>query len=258
MYRDKNSNNKNRSKSSLLIWCFVLVLLAAIATGDIQQSSVKTYIGEGINAARVAVSGGEADVATGEVIKLFKVDEDFGVRDALAMLASMCHENIVPTPSVDGALAFRTLKNVTFEEAMDAILGRSFKYEREGNLIKVYTREEYKKMKEAPERKVYKVLTLYYITAEEAEKLIKPVMSSAAQVQVSTPAEKQISGGGSSFGGASSIRSSGGGDSMALHDTIVIYDYPENIRMVEEIIKALDVRPKKFMVEDTILAALLT
>lgn len=45
---------------------------------------------------------------------------------------------------------------------------------------------------------------------------------------------------------------------MALNDTIVVYDYPENIEKAQEIIKAIDVRPKQVLVEATILSVLLT
>jgi type II secretory pathway component GspD/PulD (secretin) len=140
---------------------------------------------------------------------------------------------------------------------MDAILGDNFKYERRGSLIRVYTKEEYKKIKEDPDRKMYRVFTLYYISAAEAQNLITPVLSSDTQIQVSSPAETGISGGtGGSSGGRGSI-TSGGGDSMALNDTIVVYDYPEKIEEAAEVIKAIDIRPKQVLVEATILSVLL-
>jgi type IV pilus assembly protein PilQ len=43
-----------------------------------------------------------------------------------------------------------------------------------------------------------------------------------------------------------------------LNDTIVIYDYPENIEAVRELVDVIDVRPKQVLVEATILSALLT
>ena len=244
MYCDKVTNNKMKMWKYLFVWGFVLVTLMATT------------------AAGASTSSGEP----AQIIDKFEVEEEFGVRKALAMLASLCDKNIVPSPNVDGVLAFRSLKNVTFDEAMDAILGQNFKYEQVGKLIKVYTKDEYKKMKEDPERKIVKVFTLYYITAEEAQKLITPVLSPDVQIQVSTPAEKSISGGvGSSSSGGSSRSSSGGaggssrggGDSMALNDTIVICDYPEKIAQVEEVLKLLDIRPKQVLVEATILSALL-
>jgi type IV pilus assembly protein PilQ len=187
-----------------------------------------------------------------QIIDKFDVEEDFDIRKALAMLGSLCDKNIVPSPNVNGALAFRSLKNITFEEAMDAILGENFKYEQDGKLIKVYTKDEYKKMKEDPERKIYKVFTLYYISAAEAIQLITPVLSTSHTIQGSSPAETIVPTGDSISGG------SVGGDTMALNDTIVIVDYPENIAEAEKLLKELDVRPQQVLVEATILSAALT
>ena len=243
MYHEKNSNDKSKIRRNLFVWSFVLILMAATAAAGVEQ--------------------GLRDI----IEKFDSIEgEDFGVRKALAMLGSMCQRNIVPTPNVDGVLAFRSLRNVTFEEAMDAILGEDFKYEQDGKLIKVYTKDEYKKLKEDPERMVYEVFTLYYITAQEAQNLITPVLSKSAQIQVSSPAETGISdvggagsatGGGTSSGGGAGA-SKAGGDSLALHDTIVVYDFPENIERAAELLGVLDVRPKQVLVEATILSVLLT
>jgi len=237
MYRDEDSNSRTRIRRGLFTFGFVLVMTATIA---------------------IAGQGPSQPV---QIIDKFEVEEDFGVRKALAMLGSICQKNIVPTPNVDGVLAFRSLRNVTFEEAMDAILGDNFKYEQEGKLIKVYTKDEYKKLKEDPERMVCKVFTLYYVTAQEAQNLITPALSASAKVQVSSPAEKQISGGAGSIGsggGGGASSSTGGGDSLASNDTLVIHDYPENLEKVGKLLETLDIRPKQVLVEATILSAILT
>jgi len=158
----------------------------------------------------------------------------------------------VPSPKVDGLITITNLYDVTFEQALEAILGHSFKYEQQDNFIKVYTAEEYKALKEDQSRMIYKVFTLYYITAEEAKKLTSPVLSKAGIIQESTKAEVGISAGKEGVGGDT------GGNSMALHDTIVIYDYPENISKAEELIASIDVRPQQVLIEATILSATLT
>jgi type IV pilus assembly protein PilQ len=246
MYCDRNSNDKMKVRKSLFLWSFLLIALMATA----------------------AAGASAATSQPAQMIDNFEVEEDFGVRKALAMLGSQCQKNIVPSPNVDGVLAFRSLKNVTFEEAMDAILGENFKYEQVGKLIKVYTKEEYQKMKEDPSRMEHKVFTLYYITAEEASKLITPVLSGSpnAKVEKTTAAEKgtsstsgaSSSGMGSTGSSGSSGSSEGGGDTMALNDMLVVYDYPEYLEKVEEVIKSIDIRPKQVLVEATILSATLT
>jgi len=239
MYDSKELNYKIRIKKNLLAVSFVLILVAAVTAAGADQ----------------------ANVPEGGTIPVFNCEEDFGIRNALAMLGSMCGKNIVPSTSVEGQLAFRSLRDVTFEEAMDAILGDNYIYMEEGNLIKVYTKDEYKKIMEEPSRRIYKVFRLYYITAAEALKLIQPILSDNAIIGTSTPAETDISGssGGSSGGGnaGGSLDSAGGGDSMAHNDTIVVYDFPENIEQIEKMLDVLDIQPKQVLVEATILSALL-
>ena len=99
---------------------------------------------------------------------------------------------------------------------------------------------------------ICKVFTLYYISAAEVMDLIKPVLSGAGSIQGSSPPETTVSTGESISAGV------GGGDTMALNDTIVIKDYPENIVAVEKMLKQLDVRPKQVLIEATILSATLT
>jgi type IV pilus assembly protein PilQ len=234
MYYERSFKTKR-----FLMWSLALAVITAVVFSNALQSPALAGTGD------VASSPEESR------IPVFNCEEDFGIRKALAMLGSMCQKNIVPSPGVDGQLAFRSLRDVTFEEAMDAILGENFVYEEKGNLIKVYTREEYKKIKENPERMVYRVFTLYYMSAAEAVKLIVPVLSSAGSVQASSPVETV------GTTGESITTGSGGGDTMALNDTMVVLDYPENIAEVEKLLSELDIRPKQVLVEATILSATL-
>ncbi len=258
MCSDKSPKSKTGIGTKLYLWSIVLIAVAAVATTG----------AENVHAAGIGINPSDADASATKPIESFKFEEEFSIRKALAMLGSTYQRNIVPTPGVDGALAFRGLSNVTFDEAMDAILGDDFKYEQVGNLIKVYTKDEYKKRMEDTERMVYEVFTVYYITAAEAQNLITPLLSgsSDAKIQVTSPAKTGISGGGgggsasgaSGAGGGGSLGSGGSGDTLAMHDTIVIYDYPERIEAVGELLATLDVRPQQVLVEATILSAILT
>ena len=126
---------------------------------------------------------------TGTKITFVAFQKDSNIRDGLRLLAALCKKNIVPMTGVDGPLTVSRLYDVTFEEALDAILGFGFRYEQDGAFVRVYTAEQYKKMKDDPERMVHKVFPLYYIQAEEALKLVKPVLSgsASAKVEASTP-----------------------------------------------------------------------
>jgi len=252
MYRKKNSNGKTKIRAKLFVWSIVLVLMAAIAVADVNHGLTETNLWANVSVAQVQTSESQDSILKDGTIPVFKCEENFGVRKALALLGSICQKNIVPSPNVDGLLAFRQLTNVTFDEVMDAILGDNFKYEQRGNLIRVYTKDEYNKIMSDPERMTYKVFTLYYMSAAEAMKLITPVLSTNGSIQGSSPAENIVPTGDSISAG------SGGGDTMALNDTIVIEDYPENIAEAGKMLKQLDVRPKQVLIEATILSAVLT
>jgi type IV pilus assembly protein PilQ len=247
-----------RKKTHLFVWILVLTLTAAMAVGDVDEITIVAQGDEGGPSAGAAV-GGDDDVTPGQPIQTIVFKQDTTIQQALRILGQRYQKNIVPSPKVDGVLSFTRLYDVTFDEAMEAILGPNLKYEQVGQLTKVYTKDEYKQIKEDTDRMVHKLFTLYYVTAQEAEKLIKPVLSTNAKVVASTAAEKEIAGGGSGGAGATGgLGGGGGGDSPAQNDTIVVYDFPENIQKAEAVIEALDRRPKQVLVEATILSARLT
>lgn len=238
-----------------LRWSWVLLSLSLCfglaGTGGSVSSGAESSVSE--NALMVDPNVGQVD-PTGTKITFIAFQKDSNIRDGLRLLAALCKKNIIPTAGVDGPLTVSRLYNVTFEEAMDAILGFGFKYEQVGGFVRVYTAEQYKKMKEDPERMIFRVITLYYLTADEAVKLVTPVLSGAAsaRVQATSAAEKNISSGEGSLGG------SAGGNTPANQDMIVIYDYPENIQRAEAIIREVDTRPQQVLIEATIMSARLT
>jgi type II secretory pathway component GspD/PulD (secretin) len=208
----------------------------------------------------------QVDFSNGIMIKFIAFQKDMTIRDGLRLLAVYCKKNIVPYSQVDGTLTVSRLYNVTFDQALDAVLGNKFKYEQDGDFVKVYTTEELKKLRENPERMVHKVITLYYITADEASKLVQPVLSGVApaKVTMTSAAKKTISAGAGASGSGGSGTGSGltgssdGGDDMALNDMIVIFDYPENVERAEAVIREVDSRPRQVLVEATIMSARLT
>ncbi len=253
MYRVKNSKDKTKIRSKLFVLCIVLAVMAAIAVADVAQEPTKAYALANTGAAGIETSDSQAGVSAGGKLNYIGFDKEKckSIRDALRVLGAMYKKNIVPSSNVDGPLTVTSLYDVTFEQALESVLGYGYKYDQEGNFIKVYTAEEYKKIKEDPDRMICKVFTLYYISAAEAMTLIKPVLSGAGSIQGSSPAESIVPTGDSISAGSS------GGDTMALNDHIVIEDYPENIAEVEKLLKQLDIRPKQVLIEATILSATL-
>ncbi|MHC4123871.1 MAG: type II secretion system protein GspD [Planctomycetota bacterium] len=265
MYDVKKIIREARNRSHILIWGIVLMIIATIAVGDVEQQTTKSDNGtakandsndvcvvETDKVSNNELLNTKSESQSVPVIQSVTFKKDVGIRDALHFLAVKYHKNIVPSTKVDGLITVTSLYDVTFEEAMEAILGYGFTYERDGSFIKVYTTEEYKTLKESKYRMTYEVFTLYYISAAEAKKLVMPVLSDKAKVETTTAAETGVPT-------SESISSeTGGGDTTAMNDTMIIYDYPENIERAKNIITAIDVQPKQVLIESTILSATLT
>jgi len=250
MYWDMNMNKAlfmGRSR-----WLVALLLLGL--TGGAAAAAVSNPVAltpaAVTNEQTIDPNDAQYDAATG-IMSFVRFGKDTTIRQGLSLLAAVCKKNIVPASGVDGPVMVSRLYNVTFEKALQAVLGNNFKYEMDGEFVRVYTADEYKKKMEDPTRMAYKVITLYYITAAEAMKLIQPVLSGGASAKFgqTSAAQKGISA------GEGSLSSSGGGDDLALNDTLVIYDYPENLKRAEDVIRQLDIRPKQVLIEATILAA---
>ena len=241
---------RRKEVNNLLLRFLLLVFLMASGVFGAGQADVNAEENEGINGIEITESQNRTDGSTIESINFKK---DVKIRDALRFLAAKYHKNIIPSAKVDGNITVTSLYDVTFEEAMNAILGYGFKSEQEGSFIRVYTAEEYEKMKSAKSRMIHRVFKLYYVSAAEAMKLIAPILSTAGVVQSTTAADVGVP-----TGDSISAASGSGGDTVAMNDTIIIYDYPENIAKVESLIASMDIRPRQVLIEATIMSVTLT
>jgi len=252
MYWVKKLNVK--ISKELFLLGFSLVFLTAIAFA---QAAAEQVPAESELASVEEVSEADSEPESNEVlsdgldpyssglIQSITFKKDMQIRDALRFLAIKYQKNIVPSAAVDGTLAFTSLYDVTFDEAMEAILGGSFEYAQKGNMIEVFAKGDKNRM-------TYEVFRLDYISAAEAKKLISPVLSSLGTVGVTSPAETGVPT------GESISSASGGGDTMSLKDTLVVFDFAENIKQAKKVIAAVDIRPKQVLIEATLLNAKLT
>ncbi|MHC4069115.1 MAG: type II secretion system protein GspD [Planctomycetota bacterium] len=244
MYHNRKSSRKIKRKADLFVWCFILAMLAASAVGDVGQAPAEVETEELISSSDVETNAGD-DNLMDKTIQSITFKKDIGIKDALHFLGAKYQKNIVPSVEVNGLITVTSLYDVTFEDAMDAILGGKYEYEEKANLIEVYPKGDESRMK-------YKVFSLHYISAAEAQKLIEPVLSGKGVVGVTTAADTGVPT------GESISAPKGGGDTMSLRDTIVVYDYAENIKRAKELIASVDVRPQQVLIEATILSATLT
>ena len=248
MITERNSSRATRTTKSLFIWALVVVAAMASGIGGAERPA---------EAAGAVVSEAPASTATeavgaGGKIQSITFKKDMTIQDALQFLAARYQKNIVPSSKISGAITVTNLYDVTFEQALDAILGYGFKYEEKGNFINVYTTDEFKKIREDEGRMVYRIFTLHYISAAEAKKLVTPVLSNKVRIEVTTAAV-------TTFPTGESISTvAGGGDTTAMNDTIIVFDYPENIEEAAKVLSTVDIRPKQVLIEATIMSVTLT
>lgn len=239
---------QSRFRACLIVLIGTLVLglgVSIVCAQEVESSSSDS------SAPKTPTAETEAeDVPLEErVLSLIAFNKDMSILDALSVLSERFNVNIVPSPSVTGKIAFTKLRHVTFEQAMEDVLGTAFMYEKVGPTIRVYSQEEYDAIRLDVRHMVHKVFTLYYISAAEAQKMIKPILSASGTIEASSPAEIE----GATVDSA--IAAVSGGDTMADNDRLIVRDYPEKLTEVTTLLEELDVRPKQVLVEATIMSA---
>ncbi len=258
----RNKMRKHKLINLGILWGIVLACLATLVIGQVDTSASTPRIlaaalepATGSNRAEESASNGsEVQIETtagGQSIQTLSFKKDMTIIDALRFLSLKYQRNIVPTPRVTGVVTVSNLYDVTFEEAMQALIGPNHRFETQGNFIMVYSTEEFEQLKADKRRREYRHFTLYYLTAEEAEKMVKAYISVDGMIAKSSPAKNGVPGG-------QSISDEASGDNLAFQDTLVVCDYPENISQITEMLARLDVRPMQVLIEATILAATLT
>ncbi len=165
---------------------------------------------------------------------------DGDIVELLRMLSIACNSNIIPSKSVTGEVRV-SLFDVTCKEALDAVLpANGFVYEEKGAFIFVYTEDEFARMQAINRKTETRVFTLNYIPVDAAENIIDPILSKDGILSMSPETE--------------SLKEDTG-DSWAAHNCIVAIDYPENLDMMQMVLKQIDVRPPQVLIEATILVA---
>jgi len=174
LYRNKKRYGKSKVTNIVIVWLFAIATMAALVVAqDSPAAESVVVLGKADPLEGASVEGGDdygtaQELLASQAIQSITFNKDMTVKDALRFLALKYHKNIVPTPSVDGPITITNLYDVTFEEALSAVLGTN-KYEVQGNFIKVYSLDEFQADKSRMESRIF---TLYYVSAEEAKKLI--------------------------------------------------------------------------------------
>lgn len=181
------------------------------------------------------------------------------IRSVLQVLARKAGVNIVSTESVAGEISIR-LENVTWEQALDAVVKTAgLAYDQQHNIILVSTVEELKARRQAEqelgaiESVTTRVLQLQYLDAVDVKNFLEPQLSPQGRISVLEMTGQK----GWTFGTASAGGGAGEPEraqrEKARSKSVVITDTPSALDRLEEIVAAIDIRPKQILIESKVM-----
>lgn len=202
--------------------------------------------------------------------------EDQDVRQVLGLIGHDAQVNILISPGVTGTVRI-DLQDVTFRQALDAVLKlASLGARQENGLVYVYTLPELDALRGRERRPMVRVYHLNYVRAADLQQMIQPFLSSDGAMTTTPLAAMGLGGGAAGLGGGSgssgvgSVGASGsvgptaggsasnavdtGGNTMAYHDVMIVRDFPDNLMVIDEIVKRLDVQPPQVLIEAVIMS----
>ncbi|MCC6662038.1 MAG: hypothetical protein IT437_14270 [Phycisphaerales bacterium] len=184
---------------------------------------------------------GKVKVDDNQIVDLHVNEEN--LTNVLQMLSIQSQKNIIPSKNVSATVT-ANLYGVTFYEALDAILNvNGFGYLERGNFIYVYTLDELKAIEEAQRQRVSRVVNLNYLSAADAAEFVKALLSEGGQIKTNGKTENFPSLGDTPVNN----------NTFASYETMVVYDFEENVEEIMDLVKQLDVKPVQILVEATIL-----
>lgn len=218
-----------------------------------------------------------SEVRVSEFMSVDLIVQNDDVRNVLQKLAVQSRRNIVPSASVKVKVSC-IVYGAPFYDALDALLNANgLGYIERGDFIYVFTAQELILLKADREKRQTRTIHLNYLRPDDAKRFSKGLLSedgwieatqdtksasstdssdSAAPDAAAASASSEESGGSKSSAGGSIYTP--GSDEYALINAVVISDYPENLAEIEELLKALDVRPTQVLIEATILQTTLS
>ena len=173
---------------------------------------------------------------------------DQEITQVLNLLSLQSQRNIIASPNVTGTISGRVY-GADLYEVLDGILTpRGLSYRESGNFIHVYTTEELKAADQANLKPTTRIVRLDYISAQEANNFVSPLLSASGKISVSTKTEQ----------GFEADIGNGGANSYSHAETLIIRDNQSNVEEILAILAELDKRPEQILIESTILKATLT
>ncbi|MDD5476643.1 MAG: secretin and TonB N-terminal domain-containing protein [Candidatus Omnitrophica bacterium] len=166
-------------KKIFLIFVFTFYCFA-FAAQDAKDTQNGPELAKALPIPAPAVETAVAPPSTGNVTFDFR---DADINNVLKIISYKSGVNIVTTPDVIGNISVR-LTDVPWEMALDVILKTyGFGYQRQGNVILVTKVENVAKIA-ADEPLQTEIITLKFLDAQDAEKIIIPLLSPRGRISV--------------------------------------------------------------------------
>jgi type IV pilus secretin PilQ/predicted competence protein len=215
---------------------------------------------------------------------------ELDIRQLLELLSRRSRMNILVSPKVTGVVT-ANFEGVTVDQVLRALIKLADLTEKqEGSIHYIYTKAELQDEAEftKKERILTRVYKLNYVRSDELLGIIRPFLSadvgqrrlavspsyrfgiSESATFVSGGGQAMsaggISGGGAGVAGPGGAPPSGGGptiagfqpptggNSLSDFDHLIVQDYESNLKIVDQIIERIDVRPVQVLIEAVIVS----
>lgn len=197
---------------SLILFCVVLFCLFCGLINSLYAEETDRASLEPLLQAAIEESEAPPPISSPDNVSLDFKDAD--INNVLRILSLKSKVNIIAGPEVKGTVTIR-LEDVPWEKALDVVLRTyGYVYERDGNIVRVTTKENL-----TTEDLVTETYVLNYTTAKEAEEAIKDVLSERGRIK-----------------------------SVPRVNMLIVTDIPTNLYKISEVIKNLDkVTPQAFI-----------
>jgi type IV pilus assembly protein PilQ len=170
---------------------------------------------------------------------------DSDVREVLKLISEASGLNILASPKVTGSVS-ASLQGVDIETALDAILkSTGLVARRDGEFIYVGTPTDLDEMERKQDRIRTRVYRPSFVTAEELQTLLTPLISDGVGTLVVSSAAEE---------GIASDTASAGGDAFAGSEVLLVRDYESVLAHIDTIVAEVDVQPREVAIEAMILS----
>lgn len=180
-----------------------------------------------------------------EHLEIHIQDED--LRKVLALLSEQGGLNILTGPSVQGTTVSASLKDVSVDAALDAILkSTGYVAQRSGKFIYVGTPQDFEIMKQSADRIGVRVYRPNYVSSKDLSALLTPLLSSppVGKISLSAPAEV----------GIAPQSNTAGGNALSENEAVVVQDYEAVLSEIDQVVKEIDKRPAQVCIQAMILS----